>query len=134
MPHVAHNSIHHIRWESNSTHSITILKYRYWAYNNRCRLGADTIDIYCGITLSFLITTSVNTTSRSDYTFQGWVGLDKDGIGIMKWQAVEPKLWDDTDVYILITHSGNCGPGAHILRSSWVSVFYCLLGCTKSDI
>jgi alcohol dehydrogenase (NADP+) len=38
--------------------------------------------------------------------FEGWVGLDKNAIGNMKWQEFEPKRWEETDIEIQITHSG----------------------------
>lgn len=58
--------------------------------------------------------------SNSDYVFQGWMGLDKDSVGNMKWQTYEPKPWEETDVDIKITHSGICGSDIHTLRSGWV--------------
>ena len=38
--------------------------------------------------------------------FQGWMGLDKDATGNMKWQSFEPKPWEETDVEIKVTHCG----------------------------
>lgn len=38
--------------------------------------------------------------------FQGWMGLDKNAIGNMKWQSFEPKPWEETDVEIKVTHCG----------------------------
>jgi alcohol dehydrogenase (NADP+) len=38
--------------------------------------------------------------------FQGWMGLDKNSIGNMKWQEFEPKKWAEDDVEIKISHSG----------------------------
>jgi D-arabinose 1-dehydrogenase-like Zn-dependent alcohol dehydrogenase len=61
--------------------------------------------------------TQVNGT---DYAFQGWMGLDKDSIGNMKWQTYEPKPWEETDVDIKVTHCGICGSDLHTLRSGWV--------------
>jgi alcohol dehydrogenase (NADP+) len=59
--------------------------------------------------------------ASTDYTFQGWMGLDKDSAkGNMKWQAYEPKTWEETDVDIKVTHCGICGSDLHMLRSGWV--------------
>ena len=38
--------------------------------------------------------------------FQGWMGLDKNAVGNMKWQSFEPKQWEETDVEIKVTHCG----------------------------
>lgn len=56
------------------------------------------------------------------YIFQGWMGLNENSVGDMKWQAFEPKPWEETDVDIGITHSGICGSDLHTLRSGWVSL------------
>jgi len=45
----------------------------------------------------------------------GWMGLDKNAIGNMKWQSYEPKPFQDVDVDIKITHAGICGSGALFL-------------------
>ncbi|KAE8336730.1 hypothetical protein BDV24DRAFT_154987 [Aspergillus arachidicola] len=67
--------------------------------------------------------------SNSDYVFQGWMGLDKDSVGNMKWQTYEPKPWEETDVDIKITHSGICGSDIHTLRSGWGPTMYpCVVG------
>jgi alcohol dehydrogenase (NADP+) len=59
-------------------------------------------------------------TSNESYTFQGWMGLDKNSIGNMKWQTFDPKPWEENDVDIKITHSGICGSDLHTLKSGWV--------------
>ena len=59
-------------------------------------------------------------TTKQDYKFQGWMGLDKDSAdGKMKFQSYEPKTWEETDVDIKITHCGICGSDLHTLRSGW---------------
>jgi hypothetical protein len=60
--------------------------------------------------------------SAQQYTFQGWMGLDKDSVsGKMVWQEFEPKTWTEDDVDIKVTHCGICGSDLHTLRSGWVS-------------
>lgn len=72
----------------------------------------------------------------ADIKFEGWFGLDKEtGIGGMKWQEFDPKVFEETDVDIKITHCGMlinqgfsfgdylhfilgvCGSDIHSLRS-----------------
>src|ERR1700761_1871648 len=61
----------------------------------------------------------------SNYTFQGWMGLDKDSAkGNMVWQSYTPKPFEETDVDIKVTHCGVCGSDLHTLRSGWVSVMF----------
>ncbi|OAP64092.1 hypothetical protein AYL99_00064 [Fonsecaea erecta] len=61
----------------------------------------------------------------TDYTFQGWMGLDKDSAkGNMVWQSYTPKPFDETDVDIKITHCGICGSDLHTLRSGWGPTLY----------
>jgi len=56
----------------------------------------------------------------SNFTFQGWMGLDKDADkGKMVWQSYDPKPFEETDVDIKITHCGICGSDLHTLRSGW---------------
>lgn len=66
----------------------------------------------------------------TDYKFQGWMGLDPSAAdGNMKWQAYEPKTWQETDVDIKITHCGICGSDLHTLRSGWKpTLFPCCVG------
>ncbi|KAI9810254.1 MAG: hypothetical protein M1827_006388 [Pycnora praestabilis] len=66
----------------------------------------------------------------TDYKFQGWMGLDKTAVdGNMKWQSFEPKLWEETDVDIKVTHCGICGSDIHTLRSGWAPTDYpCCVG------
>jgi len=64
--------------------------------------------------------------SKTDYKFAGWVGVDKNALGNMKWQEYEPKAWEETDVDIQISHCGICGSDIHTLRSGWgkLSIIY----------
>ena len=66
----------------------------------------------------------------TDYKFQGWVGHDtKSAEGNMKWEAYEPKKWDEGDVDIEISHCGICGSDLHTLRSGWKPTIYpCVVG------
>lgn len=57
----------------------------------------------------------------TDYKFEGWVGTDPSAAqGNMVWKGYEPKVWEETDVDIKITHSGICGSDIHTLRAGWV--------------
>jgi alcohol dehydrogenase (NADP+) len=56
----------------------------------------------------------------SNYTFQGWVGHDKNSIGNMKWETFEPKPFEKNDIDLKISHAGICGSDLHTLRSGWV--------------
>ena len=61
----------------------------------------------------------------SNYTFQGWMGLDKNSAkGNMVWQSYTPKPFEETDVDIKITHCGICGSDLHTLRSGWGASLY----------
>ncbi|KAL9586450.1 MAG: hypothetical protein Q9203_003853 [Teloschistes exilis] len=66
----------------------------------------------------------------TDYKFQGWLGHDPSAAeGNMKWEAYEPKKWEETDVDIKITHCGICGSDLHTLRSGWKPTIYpCCVG------
>lgn len=66
----------------------------------------------------------------TDYEFNGWCGLDKESAkGNMKWQKVEPKPFEETDIDIKITHCGICGSDLHTLRSGWGPTMYpCIVG------
>ncbi|KAF5135222.1 NADP-dependent alcohol dehydrogenase 6 [Metarhizium anisopliae] len=56
----------------------------------------------------------------TDTAFEGWVGEDASSAkGKMVWKQYTPKLWEETDVEIKITHSGVCGSDLHTLRSGW---------------
>ncbi|KAF3926291.1 hypothetical protein ABW20_dc0109598 [Dactylellina cionopaga] len=53
-------------------------------------------------------------------TFNGWVGKDasaKDGN--LVFEAFEPKMWEETDVDIEVTHCGMCGSDIHTLSGGW---------------
>lgn len=57
----------------------------------------------------------------TDYKFEGWVADDPSSVdGKMVWREYEPKVWEETDVDIKITHSGICGSDIHTLRAGWV--------------
>jgi len=61
----------------------------------------------------------------TEYTFQGWMGLDPDSVhGKMVWKTYEPKPWAETDVDIRVTHTGICGSDIHTLRSGWAPTDY----------
>ncbi|UQC76277.1 zinc-binding dehydrogenase [Colletotrichum lupini] len=56
----------------------------------------------------------------TDYKFEGWVADDPSSVdGKMVWREYEPKVWEETDVDIKITHSGICGSDIHTLRAGW---------------
>lgn len=42
--------------------------------------------------------------------------------GKMVWREFQPKVWEETDVDIKVTHSGICGSDLHTLRSGWVGL------------
>lgn len=62
----------------------------------------------------------------SDYSFQGWLGHDKESFkGKMKWETYQPKPFDEeTDVDIKIECCGVCGSDVHTLRSGWKPADY----------
>ncbi|KAK4090584.1 hypothetical protein PCL_08469 [Purpureocillium lilacinum] len=61
----------------------------------------------------------------TDDMYKGWVGEDKSSAeGKMVWKQFVPKVWEETDVEIKITHSGVCGSDVHTLRSGWRDVPY----------
>lgn len=66
----------------------------------------------------------------ADYKFQGWLGHDPSAAdGNMKWEAYEPKKWEESDIDIKITHCGICGSDLHTLRSGWKPTIYpCCVG------
>ncbi|KAI9730440.1 MAG: hypothetical protein M1834_005950 [Cirrosporium novae-zelandiae] len=69
--------------------------------------------------------------ATEDYTFQGWMGLDKECVkGKMVWQSYTPKPFDEEhDVDIKITHCGICGSDIHTLQSGWGPTIYpCCVG------
>ncbi|KAL3441999.1 GroES-like protein [Aspergillus insuetus] len=58
--------------------------------------------------------------ASTDYEFEGWMGLDPSAAeGKMVWQKFTPKMWDEADVDIKVSHCGICGSDEHSLRSSW---------------
>lgn len=66
-------------------------------------------------------TTSIIMAATQDYSFEGWMGLDKNATeGKMVWQQFpDVKKFEETDVDIEITHNGICGSDMHTLRSGW---------------
>ena len=61
----------------------------------------------------------------TDYTFQGWLGLSPEAReGKMEWGTFEPKVWQEDDVDIQITHCGVCGSDLHTLGSGWGETLY----------
>ncbi|KAF7191093.1 NADP-dependent alcohol dehydrogenase 6 [Pseudocercospora fuligena] len=62
-----------------------------------------------------------NSKQPQDYSFEGWMGLDKSSAeGKMVWQKFpNPKNWEETDIDIEVTHCGICGSDLHTLRSGW---------------
>jgi alcohol dehydrogenase (NADP+) len=62
--------------------------------------------------------------TTNEAQFQGWVAVDENSVGNLKWQAYEPKPWEETDVDIEITHCGICGSDLHTLRSGWVRIVF----------
>lgn len=64
--------------------------------------------------------------AQTDYKFEGWMGLDpSSGEGNMVWQEFQPKVWEETDIDIKISHCGICGSDLHTLRSGWVCLIQC---------
>jgi alcohol dehydrogenase (NADP+) len=61
--------------------------------------------------------------ASQDYTFKGWMGLDKSSAeGNMVWQDFPKdtiKPFAETDVDIQVTHCGICGSDLHTLSSGW---------------
>jgi len=65
----------------------------------------------------------------TDYKFQGWMGLDKNAIGNLKFQEYQPKPFEETDIDIKISHCGVCASDLHTLRSGWGATDYpCVVG------
>lgn len=66
----------------------------------------------------------------TDYTFRGWLGLDKHSVdGNMVWREFTPKTWTEADIDIKITHCGICGSDIHTLREGWgKTLFPCCVG------
>lgn len=54
--------------------------------------------------------------------WEGWLGHDPDSVnGKMIWGEYEPKVWEEKDVDIAVTHSSVCGTDVHVLRNDFVS-------------
>ncbi|OKL55899.1 hypothetical protein UA08_08955 [Talaromyces atroroseus] len=68
--------------------------------------------------------------TSQDYKFEGWLASDASAAnGTMQWKEFEPKVWEETDIDIKITHSGICGSDLHTLRSGWGPTLYpCCVG------
>jgi alcohol dehydrogenase (NADP+) len=52
--------------------------------------------------------------------FEGWLGHSPDcAAGKMQWGEFEPKIWEEGDVDIEVSHCGICGSDIHTLKSGW---------------
>jgi alcohol dehydrogenase (NADP+) len=61
----------------------------------------------------------------TDYNFEGWLGHGPDSVeGKMKWGGFEPKVWEEDDVDIKITHCGVCASDLHTMSSGWGPIEY----------
>ena len=59
------------------------------------------------------------------YEFQGWLALNPDSVkGQMKWGEFTPKIWEEQDVDIQITHCGVCASDVHTMSSGWGEIEY----------
>nr|POE92398.1 nadp-dependent alcohol dehydrogenase 7 [Quercus suber] len=60
----------------------------------------------------------------------GWLGHDDSSVqGKMEWGSFEPKVWQEDDVDIEISHCGICGSDLHMLKSGWGPTPYpCVVG------
>lgn len=59
--------------------------------------------------------------------FHGWMATD--ATSPMRYQAFEPKIWEETDVDIKISHCGVCASDLHTMRSGWGQTLYpCCVG------
>ncbi|KAI9718468.1 MAG: putative secondary metabolism biosynthetic enzyme [Chrysothrix sp. TS-e1954] len=64
---------------------------------------------------------------QSPDTFHGWMA--RDATSSMSYQAFKPKVWEETDVDIRISHCGVCASDLHTLRSGWGQTTYpCCVG------
>ncbi|OQO14356.1 hypothetical protein B0A48_01232 [Cryoendolithus antarcticus] len=71
--------------------------------------------------------------ATEQYTFQGWMGLDKESAkGNMVWQEFPKdtiKPFDEADVDIQVSHAGICGSDLHTLSAGWGPTAYpCCVG------
>ncbi|PQE18166.1 zinc-binding dehydrogenase protein [Rutstroemia sp. NJR-2017a BBW] len=66
----------------------------------------------------------------TDYKFEGWLGHGPDSVeGKMKWGGFQPKVWEENDVDIKITHCGVCASDLHTMSSGWGPIEYpCCVG------
>lgn len=91
------------------------------SYNSKFPFSAATDRILALANQFKSPTEDSETTTMTDYKFEGWVGLDKESAnGKMVWQEFTPKTWTENDVDIKVTHCGICGSDIHTLRSGWV--------------
>ncbi|KAM0718350.1 hypothetical protein Q7P37_005419 [Cladosporium fusiforme] len=61
----------------------------------------------------------------TDDMYKGWVADDASSAeGKMIWKNYTPKVWEESDIEIKITHSGVCGSDLHTLRSGWSAAPY----------
>ncbi|OOF95119.1 hypothetical protein ASPCADRAFT_396895 [Aspergillus carbonarius ITEM 5010] len=67
---------------------------------------------------------------EQSYKFEGWLGHNPDSAhGKMEWGFFDPKVWEEDDVDIRITHCGVCGSDIHTLKSGWGETHYpCCVG------
>jgi threonine dehydrogenase-like Zn-dependent dehydrogenase len=66
----------------------------------------------------------------SSESWEGWLGHDADSVnGKMVWGEYEPKVWEEGDVDIAVTHSSVCGTDLHTLRNDSVSICHGHKGC-----
>ncbi|KAL7758403.1 hypothetical protein ACKLNR_012930 [Fusarium oxysporum f. sp. zingiberi] len=66
----------------------------------------------------------------SNAQFEGWLGHNPDAAaGNMVWGVFKPKVWEEDDVDIQVTHCGVCGTDIHMLRNGWDNTPYpCCVG------
>ena len=70
---------------------------------------------------------------EQSYKFEGWLGHNPDSAhGKMEWGFFDPKVWEEDDVDIRITHCGVCGSDIHTLKSGWGETHYRKCPCLAS--
>jgi hypothetical protein len=54
--------------------------------------------------------------------FQSWLAFDKNALQTgLRYEEFEPKVWEEADIDIRVTHCGVCASDLHTVRSGWVS-------------